>query len=108
MADPPVDMVGLRPVQISSKSLIHAASSMMRRARASDLPASGDVGMAVIEDPLSNRALCFVFSNLARSIHVGRLSSMTWTFLMKFMAVFIFVAMTRMFLSFLNSANQSA
>ena len=39
---------------MSSKSLINAASSTIRSDKASERPASGEVGIAVITDPLLN------------------------------------------------------
>jgi len=108
IALPPVDNVGYRPVQMSSKSLMNAASSTMSRDSASERPASGEVGIAVICEPLSNLIACLVGSNLVRSNHLGSPSNMIFTFLMKFIAVDNLVAMTRIFLSFLKMANQTA
>src|SRR3990167_4396283 len=104
MAFPPSDNVGYRPVQISSKSRMCAASSTINNDKASDRPASGDVGTAVICEPLLNEIDCLVGSNFVSNNHLGKLSRMIFTFLMKFIAVVSFVAMTRTFLSCLKIA----
>src|SRR5579863_8454949 len=99
MQEPPVEMVGFRPVQISSKSRMMAASSTIRSDRASERPASSDVGMATIWEPLLKLIACLVGSYFGINSHLGMLSRMTLTFLIMFIAVGSLVAMMRMFLS---------
>ena len=54
MAAPPVERVGNAAAQIWAAHLTTAASSITRRERDSERPASDDVGIDSINDPLSN------------------------------------------------------
>src|SRR3990167_525479 len=96
IARPPVERVGDRPIQISSKLRMWAASSTIRSDRASDRPASSDVGMALIDEPLENSISCLLLAVIwVRRSHLGRLVMIVLTFLIRFCAVFCLVAIMR-------------
>ena len=100
MHRPPVDRVGYRPVHRSSRPSTWAASSITRRDKASERPASPDVDDAFTSDPLvSTKEVLLSILILAIRSQGGKPSIILFTFLTRFAAVWNLVAITRTFLS---------
>ena len=100
MQRPPVEIVGYKPAHNSSRLSTCAASSITKRDKASERPASPEVDVALICDPFesSNEALLSIEIS-AKTSHSGRFFMIALTFLTRFAAVANLVAITRMFLS---------
>ena len=94
---PPVLIVDCADAQISSMLSMKAASSIIRRERASERAASLAADTAFICEPFLKRSESLLSSITDVFSHDGRLSYMTLAFVTRFLAVSCFVAMIRIF-----------
>lgn len=93
MAEPPVESVGKAAAQIAEAHRTIAASSITRRERDSERPASEDVGMDSMNEPLSNSIIEAEPNSpvlplmIGVCIYHGRFLYMNLIFLSTFLAV---------------------